>query len=343
MSQSNPFTERGRIRDPEHFVGRWREVSLVFERLERRRPVVVCGVGGIGKSSLVTHIAQSAAAVLELPKLAPYYVDLAVLLDAEACYRLLAADMGVAGASPAALAQALRQIGRSVLVCLDHADQALAAGWGEELIERLARLARSSVPIDPEGRSPDSTTYDLMLLVAAGSTPPVLSEPLAAVVLGSLSTTEARLLCDAYLDETDVVFSSAELRELIRLSTGHPAYLQRAAFELFRSRHNPDHDWRAAYLADAREQPVPGAALPDEVFVGETVAGETVLLDDPDAPEPLATVPPRLHSGGTDVLAAALVPLIVALIGFQISGNWIVALLLLALGYLLTTVWLRKR
>ena len=76
MTLTNPFTERGRITHPERFAGRWAELSLIFERLEAARPVLLAGPPGIGKSSLLTHISQSASVNLELPELRSYYLDL---------------------------------------------------------------------------------------------------------------------------------------------------------------------------------------------------------------------------------------------------------------------------
>ena len=61
MTGINPFTQRGRIDDPARFVGRWGELSLLFGALEARRPVFVVGVAGIGKSSLLAHVVQSAS------------------------------------------------------------------------------------------------------------------------------------------------------------------------------------------------------------------------------------------------------------------------------------------
>ncbi len=72
-----PLHQRGRITAPEQFAGRWAELSLIFERLEAGRPVLVSGVPGIGKSSLLTHIVQSAAVNLEQPEMRAFYLDLA--------------------------------------------------------------------------------------------------------------------------------------------------------------------------------------------------------------------------------------------------------------------------
>jgi hypothetical protein len=344
----NPFTERSRITDPARFTGRWREVGMVFDGLERRRPVMLTGAPGGGKSSLLTHVAQSAAAVLELPDLAAFYLDLSVLPDAATAYRLVIRELGGRGDGVAELETWLARFGRTTLLCLDEADRAVAAGWGVELLERLARLARRSVPIDPDGDSPRGPGFFDLMIVAAAGAPPPLSEPFAAVRLGALSASEVRLLTEAYLDESGVAFSGGELRELAALSVGHPAYLQRAAYQLFESKARkqagqPGYDWRAAYLAEARERPVPGAPLPDEVFrgEGEGARDEAAYGELETAARPELPPPARLEGPGT--LLAALAPLLAALLILQASGSWLAALIALAIGYGVVALALRGR
>jgi hypothetical protein len=345
----NPFTERSRITDPARFTGRWREVGMVFERLETRRPVMVTGAPGSGKSSLLTHVAQSAATVLELPDLAAFYLDLSLLPDAATAYRLVIRELGGRGDGVAELETWLTRFRRTTLLCLDEAGAAVAAGWGAELLEPLARLARRSVPIDPDGDSPRGPgLFDLMIVAAAGQAAPPLSEPFAGVRLGALSASEVRLLTEAYLDESEVAFSGAELRELAALSVGHPAYLQRAAYQLFeaktrRAAGQPGHDWRAAYLAEARERPVPGAPLPDEVFRGEgEAAGAEAAYGEPAA-EQRPGLPPSVRLEGPGPLLAAVAPLLAALVTLQASGSWAAALLVLAAGYGVAALALRGR
>ncbi|HEX5688747.1 MAG TPA: ATP-binding protein, partial [Roseiflexaceae bacterium] len=243
MNTANPFTERGRITDPERFAGRWAELSLIFERLEAGRPVLVAGSPGIGKSSLLTHITQSAAVNLELPELRAYYLNVSGATEAADVYRTVIEALGERGDTPAALEVALVSAGDPLLLCLDNAQVAIAAGWGAALLESLARAVRGGA---------------LALVVAVEGSAPTLSERFATVSLGALAGTEVRLLIEAYLDETDVSFSPAELREIADLSAGHPAYVQRAAFHLFQSKIDPGIDWRAAYLAEARSRPIPG-------------------------------------------------------------------------------------
>lgn len=320
---------------------------MVFERLEGRRPVMVTGVPGSGKSSLLTHVAQSAASVLELPDLAAFYLDLSVLPDAATAYRLVIRELGGHGDGVAELETGLTRFGRTVLLCLDEVGAAIAAGWGTELVERLARLARRSVPIDPDGDSPRGPgIFDLMLVVAAGATPPPLSEPFAGVRLGALAASEVRLLTEAYLDESGVAFSGSELRELAVLSAGHPAYLQRAAYQLFEAKKDggrAGYDWRAAYLAEARERPVPGAPLPDEVFRGEGEAPHDEAVYGELAPEGRPDVPAPMTIEGPGPLIAAIAPLLAAILTLQTSGSWPAALLVLVAGYALAALALRRR
>ncbi len=330
----NPFTQRERITDPERFAGRWREVGMVFERIEARRPVLLTGARGTGKSSLLTHVGQSAGAVLEDPTLEALYLDVALLPDAATVYRLIANALGGRGDSPDAVEKVLSRAGRTVLVCLDHTEAAVEAGWGAEMLERMARLARRSVPGEPGGLAPRGEgVFDLLLVAAGGATAPELSEPFAQVRLGAFAPAEVRLFAEAYLDATGVAFTSAELREAAAISAGHPAYLQRAMFHLFEAYGRPDYDWRAAYLAEARERPVPGAPLPPEAFVGqgdmardEGQGGDLVTRQAPALP----AAPPGGDLGG--LLNAAL-PLVLALIALQVLGNWFVALAVLVAGY----------
>jgi hypothetical protein len=254
MTLTNPFTQRGRITDPERFAGRWAELSLIFERLEAARPVLIAGPPGIGKSSLLTHVTQSAAVNLEVPELRSFYLDLVGAESAAEVYHTVVKALGQRGDSPAALEVALVGSGAPVLLCLDGVQAPIAAGWGEGLLEALARIARGGV---------------LLLVAAVDGSAPLLGERFATIRLGALAQAEVRLLVEAYLDGTGISFSAVELRDIAALSAAHPAYLQRVAFHLFQSKLDPSIDWRAAYLAEARARLVPGAPLPSAVFEGQ--------------------------------------------------------------------------
>lgn len=312
MQANNPFTQRGRITEPARFAGRWSELSLIFERLEAGRPVLVAGPPGIGKSSLLTHVVQSAAVNLEQPELRAYYLSLRGASDAAQVYQTVVAALGQPGDTLAALEVALVGVDAPVLLCLDDAQVAVAAGWGEGLLDALARVARGG---------------DLLLVVAVEGPPPLLGERFATLGLGALAATEVRLLTETYLDSTGVSFTPAELRELTDLSAAHPAYVQRVAFHLFQSKLDPSIDWRAAYLAEARARPVPGAPLPAAVFEGgrqgrmeQSAYGEGAVAGAAERPR-VAELP--------DVPRALLlvVPLLAAALLLLVSGSLPLALL----------------
>ena len=249
----NPFSQRGRITSPEYFIGRWIELSLIFERIEAAQPVIISGVAAIGVSSILTHIVQAAAANLEEPSLRAFYLDIGQANDPASIYTTLMSALKGRGSNLAAFELALIELGHPLLLALDNADQALQQDWGIHMLEELARLVR---------RSP------FMLLIGSHSQPPLLSERFASVRLGAFQATEVRLLGESYLEDTGIHFSPADYAELQTLSAAHPAYLQRAAFHLFKAKQETGYQWKQAYLREARDQPIPGAALPAAIFEG---------------------------------------------------------------------------
>ncbi len=326
MTTVNPFVERGKISNAARFTGRWAELSLLFDQLEARRPVFVVGTPGIGKSSLLTHVMQSAAVNMERFDLSAYYLDVAQSPSAEEVYRVVVEALGKRGATVGALEQALIESSGPVLLCLDNAHVALEREWGLPLLETLVRFARA-------GR--------LMLVVAQNGAPPVLSERVAVIRLGAFAPTEVRLLADAYLEGTGVSFTAPDFRRLGSLSLGHPAYLQRAAYHLFESKLRPGYDWRAAFLAEAQETPIPGAPLPPQVFQGgQDREAEDALYGEGEG-EPSASEPPRfemVEPGGTLLYG---LPLVLGLVLFIGTGNIVVALVVVVIGVLAVRMFQR--
>ena len=328
MTPANPFTERARITTPEHFAGRWSELGLIFERIEGGRPVLVSGTPGIGKSSLLTHITQAAAVNLEIPELRAYYLDMHAAEDAAQIYATLARSLGQAGDTLAALELGLVAVGDPVLICLDNAQAALAAGWGEGLLEALARVARGG---------------QLMLVVAMVGTPPPLSERFALLTLGALAQTEVRLLAETYLDGTGVEFSGQELREIADLSAAHPAYVQRAAYYLFEHKLNPQVDWRVAYRTEARDRPIPGAPLPPSVFEGGSLQQLAQSSYGSERRSQQAARPELLALPEAQPLVSLLIGLVAAVLAYLSSGSWLLALAVALAVSIVYTVWSRPR
>jgi hypothetical protein len=327
MTSTNPFTQRGRIIDARRFAGRWAELSLIFERLEAGRPVLVAGPPGIGKSSLLTHIIQSAAVNLELPELRAYYLDLASAESAAQVYHTIAEALGERGDTPAALEVALVAAGDPALLCLDNAQAPIAAGWGEGLLEALARVARGG---------------GLLLIVAVEGRAPQLSERFATIGLGALAPTEVRLLVEAYLDEAGVSFTPAELRAIADLSAGHPAYVQRAAYHLFQSKLDPSLDWRVAYLVEARERPVPGAPLPPAVFEGQRQGRVAQSSYSGEQYAGVGQAPQQLPLPEIPAVLPLVIPLLAALLALALGAGLPLALLAAGVGFAGALLWMRR-
>ncbi|MEN9936765.1 MAG: hypothetical protein RLZZ387_3344 [Chloroflexota bacterium] len=324
----NPFVERGRITEPRQFAGRWSELSLIFDAIQAGRPVLVSGSPGIGKSSLVSHVADAAAVNLEREDLQAFYLDLAGATGPDDVYRTVAEALGQRGSTAAALEVALLADDSPTILCLDNAHVALGAGWGEGLLETLARVVRGG---------------GLMLVAAMDGQPPLLSERFAYVRLGAFAPAELRLLAETYLDGTGVQFTPEDMRALAALSVSHPAYVQRAASHLFRSKLEPGYDWRAAYLTEARERPVPGAPLPPAVFEGDGAAdGERSLYGGVGGAG--AQPGPRLASL-PETSPAALVALLVfaAALAIAVTAGPLPALLAVALAVGAALLWSRRR
>ncbi len=328
MTVPNPFTERGRITDPGHFAGRWSELSLIFDWLEAGRPVLVAGMPGVGKSSLLTHITQAAATNLDLPDIYGFYLDLRAAEDSAEVFKAVVEALDGRGNTLAALEVALLAIENPVLLCLDNAHVAMAAGWGEQLLDTLGRLARSR---------------RLMLVVAVQGTPPQLSERFSVLTLGAFAMPEIRLLAEAYLDPTGVVFTPTDLRELARVSAAHPAYLQRAAYYLFQSKLYPGLDWRATYFAEAREHPIPGAPLPPAVFQGERSerVADSTFGEESDADQRPAA-PPAQPELELNTGLFALLSFVLGALLYLISGSILGAVLVVAVGLALMIAWSRR-
>jgi hypothetical protein len=290
--------------------------------------VLVVGTPGIGKSSLLTHVTQAAAVNLQMPDLRAYYLDLRRAESADEIYRTVAAALGHAGDTLAVLELALLEARAPVLLCLDNAQGPLAEGWGVTLLEALARVARSAA---------------LFLMVATEGTPPLLSEPFAIIRLGALAQTEVRLLVESYLDDDQIAFTPAELRQLIELSAAHPAYVQRAAYHLYQSKLDPSIDWRVAYLLEARERPIPGAPLPPAIFEGRRQDQVAQSTYDEMSSEQSPSGPIQLPLPDAAPILILLAALILALLAYLLSGSLLLAGVAAIVGATVVGLWPRLR
>lgn len=324
---NNPFTQRSRIVDATRFTGRWRELSMIFDAIDSRRPVLITGGPGIGKSSLLSHIVASAAIHLEEPALAAFYLPLRGDATPELVYQTVLQALGEPGSTATALDVALVARDTPALLCLDDAHLAVQAGWGGALLETLARIAR--------GRQ-------LLLIVAVAGEAPALGERFAVIRLGGFAPAEIRLFAESYLEGTGINFSANEVRALAHLSAGHPAYLQRAAYYLFDSRQHGG-DWRARFLAEARARPIPGAPLPPAAFEGEGATEAIQPAYGSGEPGQQHATPQVLPLPEAPRILLLLIAPMAALLFYFTTNNLAGAFLTLVISAAALAAWLRRR
>ncbi len=321
--QINPFTPRDRITDPQQFIGRWVELSQVFDALDARRPALLYGGARIGRSSLLSHLVAAAPANLDDPTMRAYYLDVARADSASHVYTTLTRALRSSGDTTAALDVAVIEAGARVLIALDNLDAALAAGWGSDMLEALARIARSGT---------------LLVTGACRTVPPPLSEPVMPIRIGAFSKADLALLTDAYLGEGPIRFTPEDRRAVAQLTALHPAAVQIASFHLFRTKTEPEYDWRAAARAEASNLGVPTQAADAPAFLGERGVGHPL--------DGTAGTRGGPQTSPQTIVISAVMPLlllcaVIALVLLLLSNNLLLALLVGGGGALL--VLLRRR
>ncbi|KPV49899.1 hypothetical protein SE17_30015, partial [Kouleothrix aurantiaca] len=118
----------------------------------------------------------------------------------------------------------------------------------------------------------------------------------------------------------------------------------RAAFYLFQSKTGGSPDWQAAYRAEVRERPVPGAPLPPAVFEGGKLAGVAQSSYGASAEGGQGKAGPNQHAlPEVAGLAGVAVGLVVFLLVFLVSRSWLIALLAGVAGLVVMALQLRNR
>ncbi|HEY9432990.1 MAG TPA: hypothetical protein VI260_16115 [Blastocatellia bacterium] len=220
---ANPFQAGGRLRNPEHFVGRESELRQILSCVANMDSVSVVGPRRIGKSSLLHHIVATGQQRLN-QSYRFHYLDLQPLCSAEEFYnRACEAIAGKPGSSYDDLETAID--GNKIVLCLDEFEQSVKADFGAEFFHALRSLAQ---------------TGNLALVIA---TKAALSQvilryenPLVSpffnvfttVKLGELTEADARALV-AKSDR----FNREETDFILRLAGAHPYWLSFVSLRLY--------------------------------------------------------------------------------------------------------------
>lgn len=224
----NPFTDRGRINDPNRFFVRQPIVRELQQALAAGNSIALIGDSGVGKSSLLKYLQMTHSTWL--PHHQVLYLNLqGVLNESDFCTEVLQEltplHMGRLRTVTDALVALKRAVrGRKLLLMFDEVER-LAEG---DLTPRLQGLLRALLE---EG--------NLLLLVASklpihkvfppsDPTSP-LHNVFSAKVLPYFAQEEMHRFLQQRLAATSIRFSDDEVSSIWQASSGHPAKIQRAA------------------------------------------------------------------------------------------------------------------
>lgn len=301
------------VRDPRQFVGREREIVHITELLAAGRSCVVVGPDGSGKTSLLHHIAQTAALVLDEPPLV-VSLDAATIRQASQLYQPVLAALRQSGDDELALDQAFQTETPPLLLLLDNLDRAGAAfngvvrsalrGWVSQ--HKLQILAASALPLE-------QTAPDMQTALVTVPMPPLIEREARALL--------AELAAQAKLD-----LPTATINELMQVAGTQPAQLKFALDAWARSDNGKAFEWQRT----VREHAAATTAPPrDSYTVGiETEANQPQATQAalprtlPAQPETKPKPPRTYRADDPSDFLWTLILLAVAVFVWWLIGSW---------------------
>lgn len=228
----NPFSDTGRITDPNRFFGREELLRQLFEELAKGSNRVLVGADKVGKSSILAMVCLLGPERLGLPQEAFIYLDMRNVDDEQDFFDALCEALGIIPPCRGSqLKRALR--GKRYILCIDEIDiMTSEADFSGKERTQLCGLA-------------DGADEPLTLVIA--SQKPLIdlfpdssyrTSPLAGICqqidVKPFSGDEARRFLEHRLAGTGVSFSEGDIQELLKRSGGNPGRLQREAADLYR-------------------------------------------------------------------------------------------------------------
>ena len=226
MSASNPFYERGMIRDPQRFFGRKRELQQIFERLAAMQSVSIVGERRIGKSSLLAMIAAAGPDRLG-QDYEFYYIDLQrVESTADFLARGLEALKVKDGQTFRDFEKALED--RKVVLCLDEFEQ--AGDYSAEFFNVLRSLASTG-----HLALVTASQKKLADLASEGATTSPFFNIFTTLPLGPMDQSEAADLLTGLARPGQRDFSPAQITAAYKATQGNPWKLQLFGYYLYQT------------------------------------------------------------------------------------------------------------
>ena len=266
---TTPF-ETQMLRDATLFVGRWGELQLVMQAIDKRRPVLVVAPPQSGKSSLLFHAVAAGGILLDHDDLPAFYLDMAEFPDIEAVETTIAEAFAPAGTP---WLQAILRPDTAPLLAFDNID---APQFAPHRDAWMAQVAGESAA----GR---------LRVIAAASLLDAVPAKWEQIHLGPVGQSFLREYLDVCIpdgphpDRADQTYMVAHAR-------GHVGTLIVILTLWYRAQRHADLDWRALAAALTPPQPVQPTSAP---YVQADVSPGTTT--DPiggESPMPAHSAPP---------------------------------------------------
>ncbi|MCD4739450.1 MAG: AAA family ATPase [Anaerolineae bacterium] len=221
----NPFLDRGRINDPARLFDRRRILRELRQMLAAGNSISLVGEQAIGKSSLLVHLYQTRAEWL--PDITVIYLDLLGMVnEKDFCAEVLE---GLGEEPEGGLRRFKRVLRRSrTLLLLDEVEKLTDPAFSSRLHDLLRALAQEpSLTLAVASHSPLVEVFP-----PTSSTSP-FHNIFTEKRLGPFDPGDARAFLAQRLAATGMTFTPEEQQQLVVDSGGHPAHLQRRAYDLF--------------------------------------------------------------------------------------------------------------
>ncbi|WP_146242451.1 ATP-binding protein [Acaryochloris thomasi] len=228
-----PFGDRGRITDENRFFDRVDLFGQLFVELAKGCNVSLVGMSEIGKSSILSMICQKGPRVPSLSSYGFVLINMEWVHGENDLFESLCYSLGIKTCRGFALKRALQQ--RRYILCIDEIEKMTRSDLfsGDERSELRGLADGFDAPLSLVIAS--RTNLDLLFPDS-----PVMTSPLAGLfgrpyMVGNFTPEIASQFLRKRLSETEVEFTEAEIQRLISETDGHPARLQQAAAQLYRS------------------------------------------------------------------------------------------------------------
>jgi len=221
----NPFLDRGRINDPARFFNRRRILRELRQMLAAGNSISLVGGQAIGKSSLLVYLYQTR--VEWLPDIAVSYLDLQGMVnEKDFCAEVLE---GLGEEPEGGLRRFKRVLRHSrTLLLLDEVEKLTDPAFSLRLRDLLRALAQGpALTLAVASHSPLVEVFP-----PTSSTSP-FHNIFTEKRLGPFAPSDARAFLEQRLAATGMTFTPEEQQQLVIDSGGHPAHLQRLAYDLF--------------------------------------------------------------------------------------------------------------